>query len=58
MYRLIETLQQQRSATVHHKWQNIRGSVQMPLVGEDAQTWVSRTRGEGDTQREQQWHHA
>jgi hypothetical protein len=27
------------------------------LTGEDAQTWVTRTRREGEEQREAQWRH-
>ncbi len=29
-------------------WREIRGSVASPLLGEDAQAWVSRTRHESD----------
>jgi predicted DNA-binding antitoxin AbrB/MazE fold protein len=29
-------------------WREIRGSVTSPLLGEDAQAWVSRTRHESD----------
>ncbi len=36
-------------------WSEIRGIVDYPLCGEDAQTWVSRTRQEADEQREKQW---
>jgi hypothetical protein len=28
------------------------------LAGEDAQTWVTRTRRDGEEQREAQWRHA
>jgi hypothetical protein len=33
-------------------WREIRGIVAYPMCGEDAQEWVSRTRREGDEQRE------
>jgi hypothetical protein len=29
-------------------WREIRGSALYPLLGEDAQAWVSKTRREGD----------
>jgi hypothetical protein len=38
-------------------WREIRGIVAYPMCGEDAQAWVSRTRGEADEQRELQWKH-
>jgi hypothetical protein len=28
------------------RWREIRGAAPYPLLGEDAQAWVSRTRGE------------
>ncbi len=34
------------------KWHDLRGMVMAPLMGEDAQEWVSRTRQEGDEHRE------
>ena len=37
------------------KWREIRGLFPYPMLGEDAQQWVSRTRREGDEQRERQW---
>ena len=33
-------------------WMELQGAAPYPLVGEDAQTWVSRTRREGDEARE------
>lgn len=38
-----------------YKWRDIRGIATYPLVGEDAQEWVSRTRRESDEQRQMQW---
>jgi hypothetical protein len=35
-------------------WREIRGSVEYPLCGEDAQAWVTRGRRESDEHREQQ----
>jgi hypothetical protein len=34
------------------KWSDLKGMVMAPLMGEDAQDWVSRTRREGDEHRE------
>ncbi|MBE8967216.1 hypothetical protein IQ277_13435 [Nostocales cyanobacterium LEGE 12452] len=34
------------------KWSNLKGMASYPLLGEDAQEWVSRTRREGDEHRE------
>jgi hypothetical protein len=38
------------------KWGEIAGTAPYPLVGEDAQVWVSRTRLEDDQERQLQWH--
>ncbi len=35
------------------KWADLKGMSPYPLLGEDAQGWVSRTRREGDEHREQ-----
>lgn len=34
------------------KWRDLRGLLAYPALGEDAQAWVTRTRREGDEQRE------
>ncbi|MFN6558723.1 MAG: hypothetical protein RMY28_002810 [Nostoc sp. ChiSLP01] len=34
------------------KWRDLKGMAPYPLLGEDAQEWVSRTRREGDEHRE------
>jgi hypothetical protein len=34
------------------RWSDFIGMAKAPLVGEDAQEWVSRTRKEGDDHRE------
>ena len=36
----------------HRQWREIRGAPPYPLVEEDAQMWVSRTRREGDEHRQ------
>jgi hypothetical protein len=36
-------------------WREIRGSVEHPLCGEDAQVSVTRSRQESEDHREQQW---
>jgi hypothetical protein len=38
-----------------YSWTEVAGIAPYPLAGEDAQAWVSRTREEGDHEREQQW---
>jgi hypothetical protein len=38
-----------------YDWMSVRGIAPNLLGGEDAQAWVSRTRREGDEQREKQW---
>jgi hypothetical protein len=34
------------------RWRDLKGMVTSPLMDEDAQEWVSRTRREGDEHRE------
>lgn len=34
------------------KWSDLKGMAPSPMMGEDAQEWVSRTRREGDEHRE------
>ncbi len=50
---LIEYLAQRartlaERAQGHHKWSDIGGILDQPLFGEDAQTYVSRSREEAD----------
>ncbi len=53
---LIERIRQHYpTAKSRPSWHDIKGSAPYPLAGEDAQTWVSRTRQEGDKHREQVW---
>ena len=40
-----------------YKWADICGLYPYPMLGEDAQEWVSRTRRESDEQRERTWEH-
>lgn len=48
-----EMARRQRSSTQpRRRWRDIRGLLPYPALGEDAQTWVTRTRHEGDEQRE------
>lgn len=35
------------------RWSDLKGMVPYPMMGEDAQEWVSRTRREGDEHRSQ-----
>ena len=43
------------SSRSRRSWDEICGAAPSPLLGEDAQTWVSRTRKEGEESRERQW---
>ncbi len=51
-------LERTRQAVVQdkprRKWRDIRGIAAYPMLGEDAQDWVSRTRSESDEQRKMQ----
>lgn len=40
------------------KWSDLCGLAPCPMMGEDAQAWVTRTRRESDEQRERQWRRA
>jgi len=51
---LVEQARKGYVPTRGRKWREIRGIAPYPLVGEDAQEWVSRTRREGDEERERQ----
>jgi hypothetical protein len=50
LQRLTSPLETRRSP--RRAWREIRGSVPYPLLGEDAQAWVSRGREESEKQRE------
>ncbi len=39
------------------KWAEVCGLYPYPMLGEDAQEWVSRTRRESDEQRAYYWEH-
>ena len=41
--------------TPRYRWQDVRGIARYPLLGEDAQAWVSRTRQDDTEQRERAW---
>jgi len=43
------------SLVSRRKWREICGAAKYPLLGEDAQAWVSRTRREADERRKRQW---
>ena len=52
--RLADQLRiQTTSPKPQRKWSDLKGLAPYPLMGEDAQEWVSRTRREGDEHREQ-----
>lgn len=52
---LLENIRQTHisALTPHCRWSDIRGTAPYPLMGEDAQSWVSNTRAEADAHREQ-----
>lgn len=54
--RLIEQARRQAvAAPPRHKWTDALGAAPYPLLAEDAQEWISRTRAAGDEEREKQW---
>ena len=51
--RLVEHLSRKVSPeTAGRQWREICGAAPYPMLGEDAQTWVSRTHREGDEHRQ------
>lgn len=54
-YLAEQARQSARQQPPARRWQDIKGAAAYPLMDEDAQSWVSRTRQEGDARREQQW---
>jgi hypothetical protein len=55
---LIEQARKKASAPIERRnWLDVVGAAPYPLTGEDAQVWVTRTRQEGDDERERQWRH-
>lgn len=56
---LIEQARKKATAPAkRYKWLDMMGAAPYPLAGEDAQAWVTRTRQEGDDERERQWRRA
>ena len=53
--RLARKAQKRHHRTASRRWHDIRGMATYPLLGEDAQVWVSRTRLEGDEARGALW---
>jgi len=43
------------ASTSRRKWREICGKAPYPLVGEDAQSWVTRNRKESDERRQKNW---
>lgn len=52
--RLIERARR-KSRPARRRWLDAIGLAPYPLVGEEAQAWVTRTRQEGTDEREAQW---
>lgn len=53
-YQAEKARQAQPTAKPRQRWSEIRGLVPAPALGEDAQTWVTRTRQEAGEHRESQ----
>lgn len=49
---ITDQLKQRESQQTTHHWLDLAGTVPYPLLGEDAQTWVSRSRREAQEQRD------
>lgn len=50
---LVERVLRQRpQVKSYHQWEDLIGLLPYPALGEDAQTYISRTRREGDEHRE------
>jgi len=41
----------------HYRWRDVRGLARHPMLGQDAQDWVSRSRQEDTEGREKGWKH-
>ncbi|NMG09510.1 hypothetical protein [Brasilonema sp. UFV-L1] len=53
MRHLVESIKKYINQTQpKRKWSDLKGMAPYPLLGEDAQEWVSRTRKQGDEHRE------
>ncbi len=53
MTHLLESLKKHINQTQPKRnWSDLKGMAPYPLLGEDAQEWVSRTRKQGDEHRE------
>jgi hypothetical protein len=52
--RLLRGLPTQETGQAPLHWADIRGALDYPACGEDAQEWVSRSRQEADDRRERQ----
>lgn len=50
---LVERARTSLPAAVERKWSDLRGLYSHPMLGEDAQAWVTRTREDADNRRNQ-----
>ncbi|MCX7969160.1 MAG: hypothetical protein N3B10_11845 [Armatimonadetes bacterium] len=53
--RLLEQFRAKMAHPRYRSWLELAGMAPYPLLGEDAQKWISRTRREGDERRMKQW---
>lgn len=56
-YLLERARQEVAQEKTHYKWSDLCGRYPYPMLGEDAQEWVTRTRRESDEQRAKGWEH-
>jgi len=52
---LLSRLRYKVAQPKYRSWLDLAGMAPYPLLGEDAQKWISRTRREGDERRAEQW---
>lgn len=53
--KLLERFRSKMMSPKYRSWLELAGMAPFPLLGEDAQEWISRTRREGDEMRMKQW---
>jgi hypothetical protein len=56
-YLLERARQEVAQKKTNYRWSDICGRYPYPMLGEDAQAWVTRTRRESDEQRARSWEH-
>lgn len=49
---LAEELKQRPNPPAHPRWSDLEGAVSYPWVADDAQSWITSSRQEGDAHRD------